>query len=74
MKFIKLYSSDIIQWECCFILCTFVNALDQLCVFVVTEPDYQLKVPDLDGGVGCSEYVIHGSNVDLNTLSTSAKL
>ena len=33
----------------------------------VVDPGCQQNVPELDGGEGCSEYIIHGTNVDLST-------
>ena len=29
------------------------------------DPAYQQDVPNLDGGEGCSEHIIHGTNVDV---------
>lgn len=33
---------------------------------VLIDPDCQQNIPDLDGGEGCSEYIIHGTNVDIS--------
>ena len=40
------------------------------------DPAYQQSIPILDGGAGCSEYVIYGTTVDLgeSTTDTTAKL
>ena len=44
-------------------------------VMIILDPAYQQSIPNLDGGVGSSEYVIHGTNVDLSETNTStAKL
>ena len=32
----------------------------------ILDPACQQNIPDLDGGEGCSEYIIHGTNVDLS--------
>ena len=41
----------------------------------IIDPAYQQTIPSLDGGVGSSEYVIHGTNVDLSETDASiAKL
>ena len=50
-----------------------------LCVTLsFSEPECQLNVPLLDGGEGCSELIIHGTNVDLGESAdsnfTTAKL
>ena len=29
------------------------------------DPAYQQDVPNLDGGEGCSEHIIHGTNIDI---------
>ena len=44
--------------------------------FFSLDPACQQSIPILDGGVGCSEYVIYGTNVDLSesTADTTAKL
>ena len=42
-------------------------------LFVSLDPSYQKRIPDLDGGEGCSEYIIHGTNVDISDPSTEAE-
>ena len=36
---------------------------------VLIDPDCQQNIPDLDGGEGCSEHIIHGTNVDISEPS-----
>ena len=35
-------------------------------IFNILDLACQQNVPNLDGGEGCSEYIIHGTNVDLS--------
>ena len=37
-----------------------------LCALYYLDPAYQERHANLDGGEGCSELVIHGTNVDLS--------
>lgn len=37
-----------------------------LCLFIGPDPQFQQKLPNLDGGEGCSEYIVHGTNVDIS--------
>ena len=39
------------------------------CSYTYTDPAYQESVPCLDGGEGCSEFILHGTNVDLSETS-----
>lgn len=40
---------------------------------VSLDPAYQQKIPDLDGGEGSSEYIIHGTNVDISDPPAEAE-
>ena len=37
------------------------------------DPQFQQKIPNLDGGEGCSEYIIHGTNVDISEPQTNVE-
>ena len=39
--------------------------------FNILDPACQQNVPELDGGEGCLEYIIHGTNVDLSVSTDS---
>ena len=40
---------------------------------LISDPAYQQNVPNLDGGEECSDYVIHGTNVDLGPADSDAE-
>ena len=41
--------------------------------YLLIDPSYQQRIPDLDGGEGCSEYIIHGTNVNISDPPAEAE-
>ena len=44
-----------------------VHVFTSLSLSLSLDQAYQQNIPHLDGGEGCSEYIIHGTNVDLSS-------
>lgn len=41
--------------------------------FIYLDPSHQQRIPDLDGGEGSSEFIIHGTNVDISDPPAEAE-